>query len=201
MNYRIYVCEPLRWFIDFNTQDGKDILYEKFFHCWDLGRDLVPIVKDFHASEEKKTNVPGKNILSNADRKRIFNVDETTEVPDPFNLMEWIENNEDLLCKNPHLDLFNTDQSHPDKEFSVLISKNCEENEITIDYEPWKGDTWVYQIEGNCLVTLNDNDRTNSQQLFKGWSGVVPPNTHFTISREKGSIGMIVRNNPEGNKV
>ena len=131
----------------------------------------------------------------------VFDVDETTEVPNPFNLMEWIENNEDLLHENPHVDLFNTDQPHPDKEFSVLISKNCGEDEIAKDYEPWKGDTWVYQIEGHCLVTLNDNDRTNSQQLLKGWSGVVPPNTHFTISRENGSIGMVVRNNPEGNKV
>tara|TARA_B100000780_G_scaffold275944_1_gene243588 strand:+ start:131 stop:538 length:408 start_codon:yes stop_codon:yes gene_type:complete len=46
--------DGLRWFVDFDNTTGKDILWEKFFHCYDLGRDLVPVVKEYHSSEEKE---------------------------------------------------------------------------------------------------------------------------------------------------
>ena len=41
-----YEDEPhdgLRFYQDFNT--AKDVLWEKYFHCYDLGRDLVPVVQ------------------------------------------------------------------------------------------------------------------------------------------------------------
>jgi 3-hydroxyanthranilate 3,4-dioxygenase len=47
--------DGLRWFVDFDKTKGEDVLWEKFFHCYDLGRDLVPVVQEYHASEEKKT--------------------------------------------------------------------------------------------------------------------------------------------------
>ena len=46
--------DGLRWFVDFDNTTGEDILWEKFFHCYDLGRDLVPVVKEYHSSEEKE---------------------------------------------------------------------------------------------------------------------------------------------------
>ena len=47
---------------------------------------------------------------------------------------------------------------------------------------------------------MNGNDRTNSQQLLEGVSGVVPPNTCFKVIHEKGSMMMMVRNDWKGNK-
>ena len=51
----LFKLDGLRWFVDFDNTKGEDVLWEKFFHCYDLGRDLVPVVKEYHASEEKQT--------------------------------------------------------------------------------------------------------------------------------------------------
>lgn len=35
--------DGLRWYTDFESCD--QILWEKYFHCGDLGRDLIPVVQ------------------------------------------------------------------------------------------------------------------------------------------------------------
>ena len=45
-----YEDEPpdgLRYYTDFERCDT--VLWERYFHCYDLGRDLVPVVKEFKA--------------------------------------------------------------------------------------------------------------------------------------------------------
>ena len=54
-----YEDEPpdgLRWYTDFESCDA--VLWERYFHCRDLGRDLVPVVTAFRESEECRTGVP-----------------------------------------------------------------------------------------------------------------------------------------------
>ena len=55
--------DGLRWYTDFDT--CKNILWERYFHCGDLGKDLVPVVQAYKSSEECKTGVPtGENIVA-----------------------------------------------------------------------------------------------------------------------------------------
>ena len=42
----------------------------------------VPVVKEYHASDENKTRTPGANVLTDATRP--FVQDVTTVIPDPF---------------------------------------------------------------------------------------------------------------------
>ena len=190
--------DGLRWFVDFENTNGSDILWEKYFHCYDLGRDLVPVVKEYHASEEKKTMVPSATSVLD-DATRPFKVDTTTEVPDPFNLQEWIDRNKEALQATPGgLDLFRHEGgSHPDGEFTVLVC-GCPGTQA---FDPWAGDTWVFQLKGSCDVAMNgEKNPTNAQQLLERVGGVVPPNTPFNISRGEGSLGFVVRCDPRGNK-
>ena len=193
--------DGLRWFVDFDNTTGQDILFEKFFHCYDLGRDLVPVVKEFHASEEKESRVPGSHVLNDTTRPLVVNTD--TSIPDPFNLMEWVEKHRGAIQQEPQgLDLFHYNTDHPDNEFKIFISGGFEsEKEVTVVYDvPWKGDTWIYQLKGSSAVSMNGADRTNSQQLLVGGSGVVPPQTSFNLVHEKNSVVMMVRNDWLGNK-
>ena len=171
------------------------MLWEKYFHCYDLGRDLVPVVKEYHASEEKQSRAPtpGKSVL--ADDQRPFEIDTTTEVPDPFDLRAWIASHAAELAAAPGgVNLFGGD--HPDGEFSVLVASGAD-----AAYEAWEGDTWVFQIEGHCEVWLNgETNKTNAQQLLEGVGGIVPPNTPFRVTRGEGSVGFVIRNDPRGNK-
>lgn len=46
----------LRWYQDF--ENCQDVLFERYFTCNDLGRDLVPVVQEFKASKEFATGQP-----------------------------------------------------------------------------------------------------------------------------------------------
>ena len=35
----------------------------------------------------------------------------------------------------------------------------------------------------------------------QGWCAIVPPNTWYTVTRSPGSVGLVVMQDPDGNKV
>lgn len=105
--------DGLRWFTDFESCDR--VLYEKYFQCFDLGRDLVPVVKQYLASDEKKTMTPSPNSIVQTPP---FRVDVTTELPAPFKLQDWLDKHAAQLEQGAVLNLF---EDHPDKEILVRI--------------------------------------------------------------------------------
>jgi 3-hydroxyanthranilate 3,4-dioxygenase len=185
--------DGLRWYTDFNNPN--EILWEKFFHCGDLGRDLVPVVKEFKASEEFKTSKPGNNVMT--DDTRPFVQDMETVVPDPFDLDEWLAKHSKMLDMGLGISLFPT--THPDNEFSVMIFGGGT-NGATHEAAAWGGDTWIFQLKGAAAVALDGADATNSQQLLERWGGVVPPDTPYTVKRAPNSISMVITQDPTGNK-
>lgn len=50
--------DGLRYYVD---DDGENILYERWFHCYDLGTQLAPLIKKFHDSNEYKTGKPSES--------------------------------------------------------------------------------------------------------------------------------------------
>jgi len=74
--------DGLRWY----TPEHDAVLYEEWFHCTDLGRDLKPVIERFNSSEAKKTGVPRKD-----DAPPPVIVDEDTELSPPVKLVDWIE--------------------------------------------------------------------------------------------------------------
>eukprot|EP00945_MAST-04E_sp_MAST-4E-sp1_P001370 g1370.t1 len=177
--------DGLRWYTDFDT--CKNILWERYFHCGDLGKDLVPVVQAYKSSEECKTGVPtGENIVADPPLKQ----DVDTVVPRPMNLYEWIKKNKDALESGGSLDLFGED--HPDKEFKVMIVGGESEQTTT-----WKHDTWLFQLKGSATVAMEGKD---DHVLEEKCCCVILPNTEYKISRSKGSIGFVVTNDPKGNK-
>ncbi len=51
--------DGLRWFIDDSSGAAKlDILYEDYFHCFDLGVQLKPAIEKYLASETSRTRIP-----------------------------------------------------------------------------------------------------------------------------------------------
>lgn len=55
----------LRWYVP--DQPQAEVLYEEYFHCFDLGQQLKPVIQRFFASEEKKTGTPTKKLLAQKD--------------------------------------------------------------------------------------------------------------------------------------
>jgi len=184
--------DGLRYFCDF--QKCKQVLWERYFQCFDLGRDLVPVVKSWHASEEKQTRVPGKEVLAVPP----VLVNTTTAVPEPFYLAPWIDERRAQLSTGAEINLFGED--HPDGEFRVSI--------VGGSSDEWKRgasvrgmETWVYVIEGEVSVTVNDGrDGGGPQKLTKDMCCIVPAGVKWGMDRGVGSISMVVTNDPAGNK-
>ena len=104
-----YESEPhdgLRYYVDFNRCD--EVLWEQYFHCYDLGRDLVPVVNAFRQSEACRT---GKPTADSVPADPPLQQDTTTLAPPPFRLSDWLNDHTEVLNGGGSLDLF---EGHPD---------------------------------------------------------------------------------------
>jgi len=175
--------DGLRFYVDFQT--CKEVLWERYFRCHDLGKDLVPVVQAFRASEECATGNPtGDNVFDDPP----LNQDTTTAVPPPFNLEDWLTLHSTQLERGATLNLFD---GHPDSEFSVNVVGGESEQS-----ESWQHESWLYQLRGNASITV-DGETT---ELAEGSCVVVPGGMRLVVRRPQGSVGMVVRNDPTGNK-
>ena len=93
--------DGLRWYTDFAR--CETVLWEKYFHCADLGRDLVPVVEAFKASDEFASGVPGPR---SAIAEPPLAQDYATVPPAPFSLQGWLDDHADALASGQSLDLF-----------------------------------------------------------------------------------------------
>jgi len=180
--------DGLRWYTDFQTCD--EILYEKYFQCEDLGKDLVPVVQGFKASSECASGRPSTtSVLHPVDRP--LRQDVMTAVWEPFSLQDWIDRHSKRLAEGEAIDLF---QGHPDQEFKVMIVGGAGESTP----EPIDHETWFYQLEGTSLLCNLTTSRR--RVLQEGECCIIPSSDQLSHNRPYGSITMVVTQNPLGNK-
>lgn len=203
--------DGLRWYTDFDSP--SEILYEKFFTCEDLGRDLVPVVKAFHASEEKASNKPSEtSVVPEAERPVKVNTVDT--VPDPVNAKDWIAKNRAALdcggCGESTLDFFNHGQesAHPDKEFKVLVIggddpakyEKLMESDAVPKYEH-ASECFLHQMEGKAEVEILSGEESGKKfALEENAACVIKSGTSFRVKADPGSVRLQVSSDPRGNK-
>ena len=57
--------DGLRYYVEGNKEfSSNNILFQRWFHCKDLGKELGPIIKEYFASEQYKTG----NLKTNTHR-------------------------------------------------------------------------------------------------------------------------------------
>lgn len=180
-------CEldGLRWYSNFDVCD--QVLYERYFHCGDLGRDLVPVVQAFKASQEFAQGVPKEDSVP---KSPPFKVDGDTEVPEPFGLKAWLAAHAEELAKGADLNLF---EGHPDGEVRVRVIGGPSSQTESFEYE-----TFFYQLAGQASVSVAG--RPLPVSLKEGSCFVVDSGTAYTATRGEGSVGLVVTQDPRGNK-
>ncbi|KHJ83633.1 3-hydroxyanthranilate 3,4-dioxygenase family protein, partial [Oesophagostomum dentatum] len=83
----------VRYFVESSTER----LFERWFHLTDVVRDLPPLIKAFHASDEHKTGMPGqKSFLVNAPYDPIV-----VDLPEPINLRNFISEHSEAMRNGP----------------------------------------------------------------------------------------------------
>ncbi|KAJ7388236.1 hypothetical protein OS493_039057 [Desmophyllum pertusum] len=168
--------DGLRYF----CEDGVTPVWEKWFHCDDLGTQLGPLIKEYFASEEYKTGTPNPDKIA---KDPPVKVDLKTGVNEPFSLKEWIvENKSDIEC--------GTKELFGQGEFKINIHGEGEQS------GEWHGETWLCQIEGDASVTVNGE----TKDLTKDDVILIPSGSKYTVKRSKGSIGLSVIMDPMANK-
>jgi len=178
--------DGLRWYRDFET--CEEVLYERYFHCADLGRDLVPVVQKYKASEECATGVPKEDSIP---AEKPFDVDTETEVPEPFLLKEWLDARKEELARGADLNLF---EGHPDGEFNVRVISGPSSQSTSFEYE-----TFFHQLTGEAKIKVEGKEEELT--LKPGDCLVVDSGKAYTVSRQESSIGLVVTQNPMGNRV
>jgi len=177
--------DGLIYYTDF--EKCKRVLWEKFFRCEDLAKDLPPIINEFKQFE---SSVDSKKKQNYPEDERPSRQDVTTVVPAPFSLQDFLSANKDKLASGEMLPLFGHD--HPDKEFEIMVVGGPTEHKRKSE----TGDTWMYQIHGSAHVAVEGGTLT----LEEGCCCIVNPNVSYDVVRPCGSIGLIVQQGTRGNK-
>lgn len=177
--------DGLVWYKDFEKCDA--VLWERFFRCEDLGKDLPPVIKAF---KEFEASAEAKKPQSWPEENRPLRQDVKTAVPPPFFLEDFLLANQEKLSSGEVLPLFA--QDHPDRECKVMVAGGPSEQSGHV----WTGETWLYQLRGQAHIAVRHGTLT----LEEGCCCIVNPNMSYDVSRASGSLGLTVRMDPQGNR-
>lgn len=175
--------DGVRWFVPNSTQ----VLYEKWFYCQDLGTELIPLIKNYFASDEFRTKIPGQNI-ENAYPYSLNNVILNAKEHGPFNLdtrIRSIESEQANLA--------------PDNlQFKVMVLKNGQ-SEFEDFYKNGL-DLWLWLLNGTAslsLQSLNNNHQEEKIKLLSNDSFLVSSNIYQKIVVDvKEAFLLVVSQNP-----
>uniref|UniRef100_A0A8C6K657 3-hydroxyanthranilate 3,4-dioxygenase n=1 Tax=Nothobranchius furzeri TaxID=105023 RepID=A0A8C6K657_NOTFU len=168
----------LRYYVDNTT----NILFERWFYCENLGTQLVPIIKEFMASEECRTGKPNPKELF---RDPPFQLN-SVSVMQPFSFKDWLEQQRSLLGGGSPVSMFG-DQF----ETEVLVfGPGLTETSVQ------QTDAWIWQMEGSSRVTINQQEFT----LSAGDSLLITEQSQYQWERNQGTVALFVVQNPERKK-
>ncbi|KAF4666007.1 3-hydroxyanthranilic acid dioxygenase [Perkinsus chesapeaki] len=168
--------DGLRWYTDFEKCD--EVLWEKYFYCGDLGRDLVPIVQEFKASEAFATGKPTPGSVVS-----IFHL-----CLRPFSFDEWLQQHSDeLAVPGARLNLFG--DSHPENGFTVMI---LGAGTTQTSFEESAGDfeAFLYVKQGEIEVSP---DAAEGKTVEAGQCFVLAERQSFKYKRSPDCIAILLK--------
>ncbi|XP_057315977.1 3-hydroxyanthranilate 3,4-dioxygenase-like [Hydractinia symbiolongicarpus] len=153
---RADLWDGIRYYCD----DGKTILWQKFFHLHSLVKDFPPVIAEYFASEQYKTGKPIPGTTEEDEEK--FKVDVDTVVNPPFSLNSWVNEN---LAENCSKMLFGNG------EFKVFVYGKGK-YDLANKYE-----TWLWMKDGSATVTVKGKEL----KLLGEDSLIILPNEKISV--------------------
>jgi len=151
--------DGLRYFVDGSTE----VLFERWFHCEDLGSQLKPIIEEFFASEEHKTGKAGPGGKDSP----AWEPDATTKVDNPFNLQDWLDSNRRRIRSTGSVALFNPAKHQSDV---YVLGQGQGSREVKAGTE-----TFLWQLEGSAVITYGNGEQV---RLRRDETLLLPPGDH-----------------------
>jgi len=170
--------DGLRYFVGEST----DILFERWFHCVDLGSQLKPIIEEYFACEEHKTGQPKEDSVNS---NPPWVPDSRRQVEDPFCLQDWLDRNRRLIRSRGEVYLF--DKNKYQSDVKVLGHGQGVQTFTT------ESEVFLWQLEGSTVININDAEfrlRRDDTLLLPGKSEVeyVPTMDSMTLFCQMNSM-------------
>ncbi|XP_073409553.1 3-hydroxyanthranilate 3,4-dioxygenase [Dendrobates tinctorius] len=170
--------DGLRYYVENSTE----VLFEKWFHCKDLGVELAPIIKEFFNSKQYKTGKPDPDQVP----EKIPCELNTESVMEPFSFQNWLDSHCLGIQKKSHAQLF---EGRYETKATVYGAGETAESTLHTD-------TWIWQLEGSSAVAAGDRVLT----LEAGDSVLVPEQSAFSWRRHEGCVAFCIHMEPAQRK-
>jgi len=168
----------LRWYCeDSEKKVTEKRLYEEYFHCYDLGVQLRPIMQNFLVSEPHKTGVPLPGSITN---NPPVIVDDRVTIDEPFPLSKTIEKYSSEI-KNSKKVLYNR------SEFKLTAVNVKYEENLESNLE-----TFYWQFKGTATIIIGQQNI----ELHEGDVYLVKKNEKHSVKRSDDSISLVVTMDP-----
>jgi len=157
--------DGLRWYIP--GKEGKEVLFEDWFHCTDLGTQLKPVIEQYFASDAYKTKTP----LAGAEypllgSESTVQIKGDLEVGNPYSLdakfaaMREISISPDDQEGDDRWCLLCGEGEGPGTEFVAEAHFGGKVGSPSIGALRWQrrrvlGESWWYQTRGRVSVTVH----------------------------------------------
>jgi 3-hydroxyanthranilate 3,4-dioxygenase len=170
----------LRYYVSDESDDGADdaLLFQRCFHCRDLGVQLGPVISEFFASEAHRTGRPDPNDLP---EPTPIPIDDRVALVEPIALADWLRQNADALAGGAPVYMFER------PEVNVRVSAHVGHCGAP---EALRCEKFVWLRAGTATVTLHGGDDDEHHKLGADDSLLVQANVKHAI--ERTSDGAIV---------
>ncbi|XP_041352765.1 3-hydroxyanthranilate 3,4-dioxygenase-like isoform X2 [Gigantopelta aegis] len=171
--------DGLRYYVEKDGRPTLESLYEKWFHCEDLGTQLIPVIKDFFASEQYKT---GKPIPGTIPEKAPIILNSELTLQQPFNLHHWLDENRHKLHDQGSIQLWGNQT-----QFQVFI---CGKGAHSGQHD--NVETFIWQLEGtSSAIVAGESHTLNSNDTM-----LVKAGKSYSVSLSRNSIALICYQDP-----
>ncbi|XP_061225691.1 3-hydroxyanthranilate 3,4-dioxygenase isoform X2 [Neopsephotus bourkii] len=167
--------DGLRYYV----RDSTNVLFEKWFHCEDLGTQLAPIIQEFFNSRQYRTGKPNPDeILKETPFPLNF-----TSVMEPFSFRGWLNDHRGEIRQKKSLSLFGDNFETEVIAYGPGTTEKSKKN----------SDIWIWQLEGTSTVTMDGKTLT----LSAGDSLLVRAQTMYYWKRTEECVALCIAQDPK----
>ncbi|XP_061846240.1 3-hydroxyanthranilate 3,4-dioxygenase [Colius striatus] len=167
--------DGLRYYVGEST----NVLFEKWFHCKDLGTQLAPIIQEFFNSSQYQTGKPNPDELL---KETPFPLN-CTSVMEPFSFQGWLNDHRGEIKQKKSLSIFGDNFETEVIAYGPGTTQKSKKN----------SDIWIWQLEGTSTVTMDGK----TLNLSAGDSLLVCAQSMYWWDRTEECLALCIAQDPK----
>jgi len=203
--------DGLRWYC--SNPACRKVVFEKFFHCENLGTQLQVLINRYYTDESLRTckhcctvdpipqqylqrrvaSIPSHNVvvqeLPTPSWATHSPAVDSSSHPPPFFLQDFI-NAHASSFQSPHISKV---ISRPPSEFRLEIIGGPS---APVEYRTNPDEIWFWQLKGDIMLKLNDGAQLKDLTIREGECYLLPSNVPHVVHRGPDTLGLVLERYP-----